>query len=187
MSFRKAPTRVSATIGGKEIILETGRVATQAHGSVTIQCGGTVVLVTVCSQPLDFDRGFFPLTVEYSERMYAAGRIPGSFFRREIGRPSERETLVSRLIDRPIRPLFPKDMRNDVCVTMTVMSLDPDCSPEIAGMNGASLAIALRRSRCRRAHRTHQRPVRPEPHRQGNGRKRPEHRVRRFRRRAGHG
>ena len=90
MSFRKAPTRVSATIGGKEIILETGRVATQAHGSVTIQCGGTVVLVTVCSQPLDFDRGFFPLTVEYSERMYAAGRIPGSFFRREIGRPSER-------------------------------------------------------------------------------------------------
>ena len=104
MSFRKAPTRVSATIGGKEIILETGRVATQAHGSVTIQCGGTVVLVTVCSQPLDFDRGFFPLTVEYSERMYAAGRIPGSFFRREIGRPSERETLVSRLIDRPIRP-----------------------------------------------------------------------------------
>ena len=75
MSFRKAPTRVSATIGGKEIIIETGRVATQAHGSVTIQCGGTVVLVTVCSQPLDFDRGFFPLTVEYSERMYAAGRI----------------------------------------------------------------------------------------------------------------
>ena len=116
MSFRKAPTRVSATIGGKEIILETGRVATQAHGSVTIQCGGTVVLVTVCSQPLDFDRGFFPLTVEYSERMYAAGRIPGSFFRREIGRPSERETLVSRLIDRPIRPLFPKGLPEDVII-----------------------------------------------------------------------
>ena len=67
------------------------------------------MLVTVCSQPLDFDRGFFPLTVEYSER-HAAGRIPGSFFRREIGRPSERETLVSRLIDRPIRPLFPKGL-----------------------------------------------------------------------------
>ena len=102
------PARITANVGGREIILETGRLANQAQGAVWVQCGGTVVLVTVCAQELDSDKGFFPLTVEYSERMYAAGRIPGNFFRREIGRPSERETLVSRLIDRPIRPLFPK-------------------------------------------------------------------------------
>ena len=143
MSFRKAPTRVSATIGGKEIILETGRVATQAHGSVTIQCGGTVVLVTVCSQPLDFDRGFFPLTVEYSERMYAAGRIPGSFFRREIGRPSERETLVSRLIDRPIRPLFPKGLPEDVQVLASVISSDPENESDVLSITAASAAVML--------------------------------------------
>ena len=143
MSFRKAPTRVSATIGGKEIILETGRVATQAHGSVTIQCGGTVVLVTVCSQPLDFDRGFFPLTVEYSERMYAAGRIPGSFFRREIGRPSERETLVSRLIDRPIRPLFPKGLPEDVQVLASVISSDQENESDVLSITAASAAVML--------------------------------------------
>ena len=85
---------------------------------------------------------FFPLSVEFEEKLYAAGRIPGSFMRRE-GRPGEHAILSSRVVDRPIRPLFPKDMRNDVCVTMTVMSLDPDCSAEISGMNGASLAIAM--------------------------------------------
>ena len=143
MSFRKAPSRVSATIGGKEIILETGRVATQAHGSVTIQCGGTVVLVTVCSQPLDCDRGFFPLTVEYSERMYAAGRIPGSFFRREIGRPSERETLVSRLIDRPIRPLFPKGLPEDVQVLASVISSDQENESDVLSITAASAAVML--------------------------------------------
>ena len=79
---------------------------------------------------------FFPLSVEFEEKLYAAGRIPGSFMRRE-GRPGEHAILSSRVVDRPIRPLFPKDMRNDVCVTMTVMSLDPDNSAEIAGMNGA--------------------------------------------------
>ena len=101
------------------------------------------MLVTVCSQPLDFDRGFFPLTVEYSERMYAAGRIPGSFFRREIGRPSERETLVSRLIDRPIRPLFPKGLQQDVQVLATVISADQENDPDILAMTGASAAICL--------------------------------------------
>ena len=85
---------------------------------------------------------FFPLSVEFEEKLYAAGRIPGSFMRRE-GRPGEHAILSSRVVDRPIRPLFPKDMRNDVCVTMTVMSQDPDCSAEISGMNGASLAIAM--------------------------------------------
>ena len=96
-------TRVSATVGGKEIILETGRVARQANGAIWIQCGGTVALVTVCEAQLDTPKDFFPLTVEYAERMYAAGRIPGNFFRREIGRPSDHETLVARLLDRPIR------------------------------------------------------------------------------------
>ena len=85
---------------------------------------------------------FFPLNVEYEEKLYAAGRIPGSFMRRE-GRPGERAILTSRVVDRPMRPLFPKEMRNDVCITMTVMSLDPDCSPEIAGMIGASLVTAV--------------------------------------------
>jgi Polyribonucleotide nucleotidyltransferase (polynucleotide phosphorylase) len=99
--------RVTAQITGTEVIIETGRLANQADGSVWIQCGGTVVLVTACHAPLERETDFFPLTVEYGEKMYAAGRIPGSFFRREIGRPSERETLVSRLIDRPIRPTVP--------------------------------------------------------------------------------
>ncbi|MCL2123894.1 MAG: polyribonucleotide nucleotidyltransferase, partial [Desulfovibrionaceae bacterium] len=114
--------RVTAAVGGKEVIFETGRMANQALGAVWMQCGGTVALVTVCSQPLEQDKGFFPLTVEYSEKMYAAGRIPGSFFRREIGRPSERETLVSRLIDRPIRPLFPKGLKEDVQLLANVIS-----------------------------------------------------------------
>lgn len=143
MSFRNAPIRVTATVGGKEIILETARIATQAHGAVTIQCGGTVVLVTVCSQPLEFDKGFFPLTVEYSEKMYAAGRIPGSFFRREIGRPSERETLVSRLIDRPIRPLFPKGLPEDVQVLANVISSDQENESDVLAVTGASAAVML--------------------------------------------
>ena len=93
-------TRVTANVGGKEIILETGRIARQAAGAVWIQCEGAVCLTTVCETPLDTPRDFFPLTVEYAEKMYAAGRIPGNFFRREIGRPSDNETLISRLIDR---------------------------------------------------------------------------------------
>ena len=137
------PTRVTATVGGKEIIFETGRLANQAHGAVWVQCGGTVVLVTVCSQALEFDKGFFPLTVEYSEKMYAAGRIPGSFFRREIGRPSERETLVSRLIDRPIRPLFPKGLNEDVQVLASVISADQENESDVLALTGASAAVML--------------------------------------------
>ena len=137
------PTRLTATVGGKEIILETGRLANQAQGAVWVQCGGTVVLVTVCSQPLEMDKGFFPLTVEYSEKMYAAGRIPGSFFRREIGRPSERETLVSRLIDRPIRPLFPKGLNEDVQVLAGVISADQENESDVLALTGASAAIML--------------------------------------------
>lgn len=137
------PVRVTAEVGGREFTFETGRIANQADGAVWIQCGGTVVLVTVCSQALEADKGFFPLTVEYAERMYAAGRIPGSFFRREIGRPSERETLVSRLIDRPIRPLFPKGLQQDVQVLATVLSADQENDPDILAMTGASAAIHL--------------------------------------------
>ena len=135
------PTRVTAEVGGKEVILECGRLANQADGAVWVQCGGTVVLVTVCSQPLEFDKGFFPLTVEYSEKMYAAGRIPGSFFRREIGRPSERETLVSRLSDRPIRPLFPKGLNEDVQVLATVISADQENDSDVLAITGASAAL----------------------------------------------
>lgn len=136
-------TRVSATIGGKEIILETGRLANQADGSVWIQCGGTVVLVTACTQVIERDLGFFPLTVEYTEKMYAAGRIPGSFFRREIGRPSERETLVARLIDRPMRPLFPKGFRDEVQVLANVLSSDQENNSDVLAVTGASLALGL--------------------------------------------
>ena len=137
------PTRVTAQVGGKEVIFECGRLANQAHGAVWMQCGGTVVLVTVCSQPLEFDKGFFPLTVEYSEKMYAAGRIPGSFFRREIGRPSERETLVSRLIDRPIRPLFPKGLNEDVQVLASVISADQENESDVLALTGASAALMI--------------------------------------------
>ncbi len=137
------PTRITAQVGGREIIFEVGRLANQADGAVWVQCGGTVVLVTVCSQPLEFDKGFFPLTVEYSEKMYAAGRIPGSFFRREIGRPSERETLVSRLIDRPIRPLFPKGLKEDVQVLASVISADQENESDVLALTGASAALML--------------------------------------------
>ena len=140
-----SPTRVSATVGGKEVIFESGRLANQADGAVWIQCGGTVVLVTVCTQKVDEDRDFFPLTVDYSEKMYAAGRIPGSFFRREIGRPSERETLVSRLIDRPIRPLFPKDLPQDVQVLASVISADTENDPDVLAVTGASAAVLVSR------------------------------------------
>ena len=139
------PTRVTAEVGGKEVVLECGRLANQADGAVWVQCGGTVVLVTVCSQPLEFDKGFFPLTVEYSEKMYAAGRIPGSFFRREIGRPSERETLVSRLIDRPIRPLFPKGLNEDVQVLASVISADQENDSDVLAITGASAALMISR------------------------------------------
>lgn len=136
-------TRVRAQIGGKEIIFETGRLANQADGAVWIECGGTVVLVTACSQELDRDMGFFPLTVEYSEKMYAAGRIPGNYFRREIGRPSEAETLVSRLIDRPLRPLFPKGYKNEVQVLASVLSADDENLADVLALTGASAAVGI--------------------------------------------
>ncbi|MBO4317315.1 MAG: polyribonucleotide nucleotidyltransferase, partial [Mailhella sp.] len=136
-------TRVTAVVGGKEIILETGRVARQAHGAVWIQCGGTVCLVTVCEAPLEAPKDFFPLTVEYTERMYAAGRIPGNYFRREVGKPSDNETLVARLIDRPIRPLFPKGYGSEVQVLATVLSADGENLPDTLCITAASAAVCL--------------------------------------------
>ena len=135
--------RVSATVGGKEITFETGRLANQADGSIWIQTGGTVVLVTACTQKTDRDLGFFPLTVEYTEKMYAAGRIPGSFFRREMGRPSERETLCARVIDRPIRPMFPKGFRDEVQILSNVISSDQLNESDVLALTGASAALTI--------------------------------------------
>ncbi len=136
-------TRVTCQVGGKEVILETGRLARQAAGAIWIQCEGTVALVTVCEQVLDTPKDFFPLTVEYSEKMYAAGRIPGNFFRREVGKPSDNETLVSRLIDRPIRPLFPKGYGNEIQVLASVISADQKNLPDTLGITAASAAIMI--------------------------------------------
>jgi polyribonucleotide nucleotidyltransferase len=137
------PIRVSAVAGGKEFVFETGRLANQADGAVWLQCGGTVVLVTVCSAPLPTEKDFFPLTVDYSEKMYAAGRIPGNFFRREIGRPSDRETLISRLIDRPIRPLFADGFADEVQVLASVISSDQENESDAMSITAASAALGL--------------------------------------------
>ncbi len=128
---------------GKKLVVETGKMAQLANGSCLVRYGETVVLVTACaaSKPRD-GIDFFPLAVDYEERLYAVGKIPGSFMKRE-GRPSEKAILTSRVIDRPIRPLFPKDMRNDVTVGILVLSVEPDCQPEIAGMIGTSIALSI--------------------------------------------
>ena len=136
-------TRVSTQLGGQEYTIETGKLANQAHGAVWVQCGGSVVLVTAVTQPLERDIDFMPLVADYQEMSYASGRIPGSYFRREIGRPSERETLVSRLIDRPIRPLFPEGFRQEVQLIATVLSADADHDPDVLAVTGASAALHI--------------------------------------------
>ena len=129
--------------GQHQVTLETGELARQADGSVLVTMGDTVVLVTaVARKAADPKKDFFPLTVNYVEKTYAAGRIPGGFFKRE-GRPSEKETLTSRLIDRPIRPLFPEGFLNEVQVVATVMSVNPDIDPDVPALLGASAALAL--------------------------------------------
>ncbi len=130
------------TLGGRPLTLETGRLAKQANGAVLVTYGDTVVLATVTASKKPTELDFFPLTVNFEERLYAVGKIPGGFIKRE-GRPSEKAILASRLIDRPIRPLFPKGFRNDVQVVAMVMSVDQDCSPEIAGMIGVSAALGV--------------------------------------------
>ena len=131
------------TLAGRPLVVETGKIAQLANGSCLIRYGETAILctVTMSAKPRE-GVDFFPLSVDYEEKLYAVGKIPGSFQRRE-GRPSEKAILTSRVIDRPIRPLFPKDMRNDVSVVCTVMSVDPDCPPETTAMIGASIAISI--------------------------------------------
>ena len=131
------------TYAGRKLMVETGKTCELSNGSCWVHYGDTVVManVTASAKPRE-GVDFFPLSVDYEERMYAVGKIPGSFTKRE-GKPSEKAILTSRMVDRPIRPLFPKDMRNDVSVVMTVLSVDPDCSPEIAGMIATSIAISI--------------------------------------------
>ncbi len=129
--------------GNQDLVFQTGKVAKQANGAVVVSYGGTVILVTVCmSKKLRVGQDFFPLTVDYQEKTYAAGRIPGGFFKRE-GRPSEKEILTSRLIDRPIRPLFPKGFLNDVQVIAVVLSSDGENDSDILAVNGASAALCI--------------------------------------------
>ena len=129
--------------GGHRVVLETGKIARQATGAVMATMGDTVVLCTVVANPKpNPNQDFFPLTVNYQEKFYATGKIPGGFLRRE-GRPSDKETLTSRLIDRPIRPLFPKGFMNAVQVIATVMSVDRDMDPDIIALIGSSAALAV--------------------------------------------
>jgi polyribonucleotide nucleotidyltransferase len=129
--------------GGKSISIETGKLAKQAHGSVVIRIGDNVVLTTACASPEPREGiDFFPLTVDYREYTYAGGRIPGGFIKRE-GRPSEREILVCRMIDRPIRPLFPETFRNETQIISLVLSADTENDPDVAAINGASAALTL--------------------------------------------
>ncbi len=133
----------STKLGGRDLIVEIGRVAELANGSAIVRYGDTAVLVTATASDKPRDGiDFFPLSVDYEERLYSVGKIPGGFIKRE-GRPTEKAILTSRLIDRPIRPLFPKDYRNDVSIVATVLSVDQDCSPEIASMLGASIALTI--------------------------------------------
>lgn len=127
---------------GRKLSVETGEVAKQAGGSALVRYGDTVILSTACASSVAKDTDFFPLTVSFEEKLYSVGKIPGGFLRRE-GRPSEHATLTARLIDRPIRPLFAEGFRNEVQVVNTVLSTDTDCSPEMAAMFGASLALCI--------------------------------------------
>ncbi len=136
------PIRKEFQFGGYPVVMETGEIARQADGAVMIDMGGTTVLVTAVIDKRASDKDFFPLTVDYQERTYAAGRIPGGFFRRE-GRPSEKEILTSRLIDRPLRPLFPEGFNREIQVIATVMSLNPEVDPDLPALLGASAAMSL--------------------------------------------
>jgi polyribonucleotide nucleotidyltransferase len=134
---------VKGEFAQKEVVIETGRMAKQAHGAVTVRCGETVILATVVSErEVRDDIDFFPLTVDYRERTYAAGKIPGGYFKRE-GRPTENEILTSRLIDRPIRPLFPENYQNDTQIMVTVLSADGENATDIVSVNGASAALMV--------------------------------------------
>ena len=133
----------STTLAGRPLKVEIGKMAGLANGSALVSYGETVILATVvASEEPKEGIDFFPLSVNYEEKFYAVGRIPGGYIKRE-GRPSERAILTSRVIDRPMRPLFPKDYRNDVVITTTVMAVDQDCSPEVTAMIAASLVVDI--------------------------------------------
>ena len=133
----------SIKLAGRELTIETGKICGLANGSVVVKYGDTVVMVnvTAAKEPKE-GIDFFPLSVDYEEKLYAVGKIPGSFTKRE-GKPSDKAILTSRAIDRPLRPLFPKDFRNDVCVTATVLSVEQDNSPEVCAMIGAACALEI--------------------------------------------
>ncbi len=134
-----APHRVTVEVGGRPLILETGKIAKQANGAITARYGDTIVLTTACMASTANDRDFLPLTVDYRENTYSAGKIPGGFFKRE-GRPSEKEILTSRLIDRPMRPLFPESWRNETQIVSMVLSADSDNDPDVIAVTSASAA-----------------------------------------------
>jgi polyribonucleotide nucleotidyltransferase len=134
-----APHQVTVEVGGRPLILETGKIAKQANGAIVTRYGDTVLLTTACMAPTANDRDFLPLTVDYRENTYSAGKIPGGFFKRE-GRPSEKEILTSRLIDRPLRPLFPEAWRNETQIVSMVLSADSDNDPDVIAVTGASAA-----------------------------------------------
>src|ERR1035437_682627 len=137
-----APHQVTVEVGGRTLTLETGKVARQANGAVLARYGDTVVLVTACMETKQNDRDFLPLTVDYREYTYSAGKIPGGFFKRE-GRPSEREILTSRMIDRPLRPLFPESWRNETQIVAMLLSADSENDPDMIGITGASAAAFI--------------------------------------------
>ena len=137
------PTKKTFQYGSQQVTLETGEIARQAHGAVICTIDDTMVLATVvAAKNPKAGQDFFPLTVDYVEKTYAAGKIPGGFFKRE-GRPAEKEILTSRLIDRPIRPLFPDGFFNEVQVVVHVLSLNPEVQADIAAMIGTSAALAI--------------------------------------------
>ncbi len=136
------PLKKKFQYGNHEVIIETGKVARQADSAVLVNIEGTVVLTTVVAKDDGQSRDFFPLTVNYQEKTYAAGKIPGGFFKGE-GRPAEKETLTSRLIDRPIRPLFPKEFTHEIQVICTVMSLNPEIDADLVSLIGASTALKI--------------------------------------------
>src|SRR6266853_1909240 len=134
-----APHRVTVEVGGRTLTLETGKIAKQANGAIVAHYGDTGVLTTACMASTANDRDFLPLTVDYRENTYSAGKIPGGFFKRE-GRPSEKEVLTSRLIDRPMRPLFPESWRNETQIVSMVLSADSENDPDVIAVTSASAA-----------------------------------------------
>ena len=134
--------QVSLEVGGRTLSFETGKMARQAHGAVVARYGDTVVLATACMDSKAAEKDFLPLTVDYREYTYSAGKIPGGFFKRE-GRPSEKEILTSRLIDRPLRPLFPEGWSNETQIVSMVLSADSENDPDVIGVTAASAALYI--------------------------------------------